>query len=195
MPSMTSLTSFVDGTMVHQGDLNNLSTNINTLCQQTTGKTAAQGASSKPITQVDLNATRSIPDTSTTVISWNLASASVTDTLWVSSNPTWLTIVTPGWYVMDLQVCWASATVSNRVIGIMINGTTPSANSISETNFVNPATTSLFKHRTTAYAHLAAGATIYAYVSQQSGGGALNINPNSVSYPGTFMSVRWDAPY
>lgn len=195
MPAMSALSTFTDGTMVHQGDLNNLSTNINTLCQQTTGKTAAQGASSKPITQVDLNATQSIPDATTTVISWNLASTTVTDTLWVASNPTFLTIISAGWYAMELQVCWAAATLTNRVLGVMINGTTPSANSISENNFINPATSGLFKHRATAYAHLAAGATIYAYTFQQSGGGAINIVPTSSSYPGTFLSVRWDAPY
>src|SRR5690242_3006299 len=147
MPAMQATTNFVDGVVVHQGDLNNLSTNINTLCQQTTGKTPAQAASSKPITQVDLNATQSIPDTAITLISWNLASTSITDTIWVASAPTVLTIVTPGWYSMDLQVCWANGTMNNRVIGMMVNGTTPTANSIAEVNAGNSTTVTLFKHR------------------------------------------------
>jgi hypothetical protein len=193
MPAMQATTNFVDGVVVHQGDLNNLSTNINTLCQQTTGKTPAQAASSKPITQVDLNATQSISDTVITLISWNLASTSITDTIWVASAPTVLTIVTPGWYSMDLQVCWANGTMNNRVIGMMVNGTTPTANSIAEVNAGNSTTVTLFKHRCTAYAHLNQGATVYAYCLQTSGG-AINLNPNSVAYPGTFMSVRWDAP-
>jgi hypothetical protein len=192
MPAMLPVTTFVDGVVVHQGDLNNLSTNIDTLCQQTTGKTAAQGASSKPLAQVDMNAVQSIANTTVTVISWNLASTQVTDTMWVASQATQLTVVTAGWYAMDLQVCWDNGLNSNRVIGMMVNGTTPTANSISEVNYIGT-TTSVFKQRATAYAHLSVGATIYAYVNQTSGG-SLNINPNSISYPGTYMSVRWDAP-
>jgi hypothetical protein len=193
MPAMQAVTNFVDGTVVHQGDLNNLSTNIDTLCQQTTGKTAAAAASSKPLAQVDMNAVQSIPNSTATLISWNLASTQITDTFWVASVPTQLTVVTAGWYNMDLQVCWDNGATTNRVIGMMVNGTTPSANSISEINYIGT-TTTVFKHRATAYAHLSVGATIYAYVSQNSGGGSLNINPTSISFPGTFMSVRWDAP-
>lgn len=194
MPAMQATTNFVDGVVVHQGDLNNLSTNINTLCQQTTGKTPAQAASSKPITQVDLNATQSIPNADAiTLISWNLASTSITDTIWVASSPTVLTIVTPGFYMMDLQVCWASATLTNRVCGIMVNGTTPTANSVGENNFTGVTSAAPYKHRCTAYVHLNQGATVYAYVAQDSPG-ALNINPNSVAFPGVFMTVRWDAP-
>jgi len=194
MPAMQATTNFVDGVVVHQGDLNNLSTNINTLCQQTTGKTPSQTASSKPITQVDLNTTQSIPDSAITLVSWNVASTSITDTIWVASGPTVLTIVTPGFYTIDFQACWANAAMNNRVLGIMVNGTTPTANSIGESNAGNGSTTSLFMHRCTAYAHLNQGATLYAYVVQSSGGGAVNLNPSSVSFPGTFMSVRWDAP-
>lgn len=193
MPAMQPVTTFTDGVVVHQADLNNLSTNITTLCQQTTGKTAAQGASSKPLAQVDMNAVQSIPNATVTLVSWNLASTQITDTVWVASAPTQLTIVTAGWYAMDLQVCWDNGATTNRVIGMMVNGTTPSANSVSEINYIGT-TTTVFKHRATAYAHLSAGATIYAYVSQSSGGGSLNINPSSISYPGTYMSVRWDAP-
>lgn len=195
MPAMQATTNFVDGVVVHQGDLNNLSTNINTLCQQTTGKTPSQAASSKPITQVDLNTTQSISDTSLTLVSWNVASTSTTDTIWVASNPTLLTIVTPGWYAIEFQVCWSSGRMQNRVIGMMVNGTTPTANSIAELNdgFSSITDVTLFKQRVTGYAHLGQGATLYAYVVQTSGG-AINLNPNSVSYPGTFMSVRWDAP-
>lgn len=195
MPAMQATTNFADGVVVHQGDLNNLSTNINTLCQQTTGKTPAQAASSKPVTQVDINANQSISDTTLTLVSWNLASTSITDTIWVASSPTVLTIVTPGWYAIELQVCWSTGRMQNRVIGMMVNGTTPTANSIAELNdgFTSITDVTLFKQRVTGYVHLNQGATLYAYVVQTSGG-AINITPNSVSYPGTFMSVRWDAP-
>jgi len=193
MPAMQPVTNFVDGVVVHQGDLNNLGTNINTLCQQSTGKTAAAAASSKPITQVDLNATQSVPDGTLALVSWHVASTSITDTIWVASTPTVITVVTPGWYAIDIQICWASAAQTNRVVGIMVNGTTPTSNSIGEIDAANGSVVGLFKHRCTAYAHLSQGATIYAYVVQVSGG-AVNLNPSSVSFPGTFMSVRWDAP-
>lgn len=195
MPAMQAVTNFVDGNVVHQGDLNNLSTNIDTLCQQTTGKTAAQAASSKPVTQVDINANQSIPDTTLVLVSWNLASTSITDTIWVASAPTVLTIITPGWYAIEFQVCWSSGRMQNRVIGMMVNGTVPTANSVAELNdgFQSITDVTLFKQRVSAYVHLSQGATLYGYVVQTSGG-AINIVPNSVSYPGTFMSVRWDAP-
>lgn len=189
MPSMTSLTSFVDGSIVHQGDLNNLSANINTLCQLTTGKTAASGVSSKPLVRTSITSNQSIPDSTITVISWNTANAS-TDNMWVSSVPTALTVQTAGWYSILVQAAWASGTQSNRSIGVMINGTNENVNGVAKTWFAGSLVGPWYQ-QVTAYEHLAAGATIYGYVYQVSGG-ALNL---VTSVPATYMSARWDAPY
>jgi hypothetical protein len=186
---MTSLTSFTDGVVVHQGGLNNLSTNIDTLCQLTTGKTAASGVATKAITYAALTGSQSISDSTITVISWNVASTS-TDNMWVSSLPTQMTVQTAGWYHILLQTSWAGATQSNRSCGIMINGTSEATNGIAKTWFAGSLNGPWY-HQVSAYQHLAAGATIYGYVYQVSGG-ALNL-VNTV--PSTWMSARWDAPY
>lgn len=189
MPSMSALTSFTDGVVVHQGGLNNLSTNIDTLCQLTTGKTAASGVSSKPLCRTSITSSQSIPDSTITVISWNTANAS-TDNMWVSSVPTSMVVQTAGWYAITVQASWNGATQSNRSIGVMINGTTESVNGVAKTWFAGSLNGPWY-HQVTAYEHLAVGATIYGYVYQVSGG-ALSL---VTSTPGTYMSARWDAPY
>lgn len=195
MPAMSALTSFTDGNVVHQADLNNYGTNIDTLCQQTTGKTAAAAKSSKAITQVERNANLSIADggASPIIITWNTASQQITDTLWTAGSPTVLTVVTAGWYQMNLQVTWASAVLSIRTSGIMVNGTVQATNSIASTSFSSTSTNVSYQ-QVGAYYRLAAGATIYGFVYQSSGG-AVNLNPTSVLAPGTYLAVRWDAPY
>jgi hypothetical protein len=189
MVAMNALTSFVDGTFPHQADLNNYGSNIDALCQLTTGKTAASGVSSKPLCRVSLNANQSIPDSTITVVSWNAAGAN-TDNMWVASQPTQLTVQTAGWYAILLQDSWTGATQSNRSCGIMINGTSEATNGVAK-NWFAGSLNGPWYHQVVAYEHLAAGATIYGYVYQVSGG-ALNL---VTSVPGTYLSARWDAPY
>jgi hypothetical protein len=186
---MTAPTTFTDGVVVHQADLNNLSTNIDTLCQLTTGKTAASGVATKPITYAALTANQSIPDSTITVVSWNVASTN-TDNMWVGSQPTQFTVQTAGWYHILMQVSWNPAVQSNRSCGIMINGTAEAANGVAKTWFAGSLNGPWYQ-QVTAYQHLAAGATIYGYVYQVSGG-ALSL---VTSVPSTYMSARWDAPY
>lgn len=189
MPSMTAPTNFTDGVVVHQADLNNLSTNLDSLCQITTGKTAASGVSTKPIVRVGLNANQSIPDSTITVVSWNAASTN-TDNMWVASQPTQLTVQTAGWYQILMQTAWNGATQSNRSCGVMINGTSEAVNGVAK-NWFAGSLNGPWYHQVLAYEHLAAGATIYGYVYQVSGG-ALSL---VTSVPGTYLSARWDAPY
>ncbi|MFC0438749.1 hypothetical protein [Kutzneria buriramensis] len=190
MVAMTALTSFVDGNIPHQGDLNNYGTNIDALCQLTTGKTAASGVSSKPLVKVALNANQSIAGNTLTIPSWNAASAN-TDNMWVVSNPTFLTVRTAGWYAILLQTSWASGTLTERNLGIMINGTTENTNSVAKNDYFGSPADNIYL-QVTAYEHLAVGATIYGYVYQTSGG---SLNLLSAAPAGTYLSARWDAPY
>lgn len=187
---MSALTTFVDSVVVHQGGVNNLSTNIDTLCQLTTGKTAASAVSTKPLIEVALNANQSMPNNSVQVISWNVANSN-TDNMWVVSSPASLTIQTSGWYSILMQVSWASGTLSERNCGIMVNGLTESVNSVAKNDFQNSAASGSIWFQVQAYKHLAAGATVYGYIYQSSGG-ALNLLS---AVPGTYLSARWDAPY
>ena len=90
-----------------------------------------------------------------------------------------------------MQVSWASGTLTERNCGIMVNGLNENVNSVAKNDFQNSAMSGAIWFQVQAYKHLAAGATVYGYIYQLSGG-ALNLLS---AVPGTYLSARWDAPY
>jgi hypothetical protein len=188
MVAMSALTSFVDGTIPHQGDLNNYGTNIDTLCQLTTGKTAASGVSSKPMCKVAINANLGIATNVDAVTIFNVANYN-TDNMWVASQPTQVTIQTAGKYRVVVQGDWAANATNTRSVKILVNGTTNS-NAVASCE-VGAAPINDTIIQAVACESLAIGATVYMGVNQNSGG-SLNLG---TSLGGTFMIVEWVAPY
>lgn len=188
---MTAWTSFTDGVVVHQAGLNNLSTNGDSLCQITTGKTSASGVSSKPICEVHLTSNKSIANSADTLISWD-ATGYNTDNMWVGSVPTQITVQTAGKYRISVTTDWAPNVTGARLTKILVNGTA-NANSVATTQTgANPVAIAT-AYSTVYTAALAAGATIFVDVLQNSGG-ALNLEVNTNGSGGCSICVEWMAP-
>lgn len=187
MPSMTAWTNFVDGTIVHQGALNNLSANGDTLCQITTGKTSASGVSSKPIVEAHLTATFNVANSLDTLISWN-AQGYDTDNMWTASQSTQFNIQTAGKYRISTVSDWTANVTGQRVTKIMVNGT-GNANVVA--SFIGNASSAFDTCYPVAYTvQLAAGAVVYIDVFQTSGG-ALTLG---TSFGGTSANIEWVCP-
>jgi hypothetical protein len=191
---MSALSTFTDGVLVHQGQLNNLPTNIDALCQQTTGKTAAAGASTKPLLKVHLTASQSVPNNLDTFLNWGTTSVN-SDGMWLGTAPVNRIIInTPGWYRIIAQATWVitGAGASHRVINIYANGTNDSLNVVSSFNTITGGVVvNNFRNQVCAYERLAAGTSLYIAV-----GHSIGSTTTVVSTPfGTWCAIRWDAPY
>lgn len=184
---MSALTTFVDGVVVHQADLNNLSTNIDTLCQITTGKTAASGVSTKPMAMVHISADKTINNNTDTLIVWDVADYN-TDNMWVGSQATQFTVQTAGKYRINVVTVWASNASGIRSTKIMVNGTS-NANVVTSSIFP-PVSGIDTAYTTTCTVALAAGATVYLDVFQSSGS---NIAVRT-AFGGTWATIEWCSP-
>lgn len=187
MPSMSALTTFTDGAVVHQADLNNLSTNIDALCQITTGKTAASGVSTKPMAMVHISADKLITNNVDALISWDVADYN-TDNMWVGSQPTQFTVQTAGKYRVNVVTVWANNASGIRSTKIMVNGTS-NANVVTST-IITPVSSIETAYTTTCTVALAANATVYLDVFENSGS---NINVRT-TFGGTWATIEWCAP-
>lgn len=166
--SAPALPSFVDGTVVHQADLNSLVSNINVMAVAVAGKTqAAQYV--RPEAAVHLSVTQNITTATTTLVTYGVADIN-TDNLWTASVPNQMTVQTAGVYLLTHSAIFSNGLTTSgnpSEARIMVNGTTPS------TNTVACGTTSVYNAgwfvTCTAVAKLAVGATIFFSVSQSSG--------------------------
>jgi hypothetical protein len=189
---MTALSTATDGALTVAADLTTWASNIDTLCQQTTGRTAAAGASTKPLLKLSRNATQSVANNTTTLINWTTVGVQ-SGVTWSAGTPTQITIITPGWYAITAQVVWvAGAAASERSVSVFVNGTVVPTNI--PTSFLmrmGGVSIGTVRHQVEGYEHLAAGATVYIGCYQNSGS---TINLVNTPY-GTWCTLTWDAPY
>jgi hypothetical protein len=163
-----ALPSFVDGTLVHQADLNSLVTNLNVFASSVAGKTQTNQYAT-PLCLVHLTTTQTITTGTETLVVWGATDTS-TDNMWTASQASQMTVNTAGTYLIGMSAIFANGltTSSNTSEArIMVNGTVPS------TNTVSCGTTSVYNAGwfvdCAAMATLAAGAVIYFAVAQSSG--------------------------
>lgn len=189
---MSALNTCTDGVLVSAADLTNWAVNLDVLCQQTTGRTAAAGASTKPILKLNRNATQSVANNTTTLINWTTAVAQ-SGVTWAVGTPTQITIVTAGWYAITAQVTWvAGAAASERSISVLVNGTVVPTNiTASFLMRMGGVSVATVRHQVEGYEHLNVGATVYIGTYQNTGGA---INLLNTPY-GTWCTLVWDAPY
>ena len=195
MPAMMPPTTFVDSNIVRQADLNNYSTNIDTLCQINTGKKASTGVSAKPACKLILSGNFSVPTGGATgVVTWGSAPYN-NDTMWSSVNPDHMVIQTPGWYRIRAQTYWGAATggasPSERATNIHLNGLLDPLNVTASSN-LNMSGTASVTAQVIAFERLTLGAAIYVGVWQNSGV-AVPLKPNG-SW-GTWFTASYEAPY
>jgi hypothetical protein len=167
--------------------MNLISTNGDALCQIATGKTSASGVSSKPLTDVYINAQQNINDSTDTLIVWTSVGYD-TDGMWNPGTPNHLTVQTAGKYRISAGVDWGGNATGIRAGKIMVNGTA-NANVVSGVQF---SASSAFD--TVANTHvtipLAAGATVYFDVYQTS----TVVSFVTTAYGGTWLVVEWVSP-
>ena len=193
-PSLITLPTFLNGNIVQFDALNAIGYNTDALAQITLGRTVASGASTKPLCKVNLSGSRSVlnnaTDVGSEVVGWDQVLRD-TDGIWNAATPTYLTIRTPGWYWIYLQVQWDSGAAASRVCQIAVNGAADPLNVVASVKTVMGAAGSV-SQQCVAYEHLSAGAAVYGMVIQNSGS-SLNMLANSQW--GTYMSVAWADPF
>lgn len=182
-----ALPSFVDGTLVHQADLNSLVTNLNILADNTAGKRQASQYL-RPKCTLQKSATQTVPSAGTpTLVSWTGASIN-TDNMWVGSQANQLTIQTAGFYELTVSFIWLNglATSTNRSDAwILVNGT--AVGNIIAGNSGTIFNGGWWSHCATG-AQLAAGAVVYFAVDQNSGStGTLDTNFGGCQASATFI--------
>lgn len=176
--------SFTDGSVVHQADLNALATNLTNLYTYNQGAFNTQ----RPCAIATQTVAQNINNNAETILTYNQAGPNVGN-MWIASQPTQLTIQTPGSYFLFGQVrhnVFAGATLGTIARGnILINGTSPAANSVSNTDVpfmtAGNGTTSAAWYLT----NLAAGATIYMSTLQNTGGPVNTV----MLYGGSFLAA------
>lgn len=183
IPSPT-IPSFTDGSVVHQADLNALASNLTNLYNYNQGAFNSQ----RPAVMATQTATQSIATSTAATVSFNQAGPNVGN-MWTASTPAQIVIQIPGMYYLFGQVrydVFAGATLGIVARGnILINGTNPATNSVSNTDV--PFMTAGNGPTSAAWyvANLAAGATVYLSTLQNTGGTI----PTSLLYGGSFLSA------
>jgi len=189
---MSGLTAFTDGLVPSASNLNNLGTNIDTLCQITTGKAAATGVTSKGVTKPYKTVNgAAIPTSFLFRVAYNATAGNV-DSSWLMSYDTGVVPHRDGWWRIEAQAAWDPYAPSERRIGIAVNGTNDSniiACSSTQMAAPNPYNQ---RQQVSCISHIGSGTTIYVLVWQDSGVSA-NLDPNTQW--GTWVSVVWEAPW
>lgn len=176
--------SFTDGTVVHQADLNALASNLTNLYSYNQGAFNTQRPACMAVQTVVQAVTNSIA----TLVTFNSAPVNVGN-MWVASQPAQITIQVAGIYYLFGQVRYAANAGATLGIvsrgNIMINGTTPGTNSVSNTDV--PFMTAGNGPTSAAWfvSNLAVGATVYLDTLHNTGG---TIN-TSLLYGGSFLSA------
>jgi hypothetical protein len=163
-----TMPTFTDGTLVAQGPLNLLSTGINNLSTYLLG--AVPPRSYVPQAALHQTVAQSIPNITDVLLSFTTADSN-TDNMWVGSQPNQLTVKTAGTYAVFAQASLKGTSPDNYLF-ILMNGTNTSTNSVAEDHQNgNNSGDGCLLHCSALLPSLAAGATFYVSVWQNSGAG------------------------
>lgn len=192
MPTMPIQPAFSTGVVPNAAALNLISQGIDQLAQITIGKNAASGAAARPtLKAVRLN-NLTIHTGVMTMISWEAAETN-TDGMWNNPAGDTITIATPGWYRIAGGISYDPGTGGLRVARLFVNGTADPANGTADSDIVLASgVNNSARCAVTAYEHLDAGATLHLGAFQNTGADVV-IDPQAKW--GTWLAIRWDAPY
>jgi hypothetical protein len=175
-----TMPTFTDGTVVHQGDLNLLSTGINNLSTYSLG--AVPPRSYVPTLKLRKNAQQTIPTNANTNVSWDTIDVN-NDSMFTLSANTVITIQTAGSYAVFAEFGWVQNSTGGRVLWVNKNGTNPTTAGIGidEQAASGPVSTSRGNthHIANLLPNCVVGDTFYVVVFQSSGGGLANV-PNTL---------------
>lgn len=181
-----AIPTFVDGATTIVSPLNDLTASFTNLYNYTQGGFRTE----KPLCVVYRLKSEGGPRPSVdNLVNWDSVYAN-TDFMFTASANDTLTVHTPGWYRLSLQVHFDATPAGLRACKIMVNGSAPGTNSVA-TDARIPVTSSegtvVF---CSALVGLAAGSTILANCYQSSGGASMVITTFSAS----FLSAEWISP-
>lgn len=181
--------SFTDGVVVHQADLNALSSNLTNLYNYGNAGFTTQ----KPCVIVQQTSGQSIPNTTDTLVTFNSALVN-TDNMWTASVPTTITIQHAGIYWIFAQARWgAFGGATLGTVGspsILVNGTNPAVNAVAQNVLPFVSGGAGATSQAGVLVNLAAGAVVYLNVWQNIGGTATL----QTNYGGTFLGAIFQTP-
>lgn len=173
------LPTFLDGALVHQGDLNALSANLRFLQAYALGDIPT----GKPLTLLRQTTTQSFTTGVATVINWDTADKN-TDGAWSAGTPNAVFVQTAGYYRITYQGGYPANTAAANQLFILINGTDIVNNAVAVSswsgNFSNVEIT----------APLAAGTSVQAAFLQTTG----STQSSSTAFGGHRLDVEWLCP-
>lgn len=162
-----TMPTFVDGVLVHAASLTSLATGVNSLNTLLTGAVAPRIY--VPTATAMITGNKSISNNTDTVITFDSNGVN-NDNMWVAST-NHFTIKTAGVYLGWAQCHFTAAANGYRACHIMLNGTSPTSNSVAAgaRNPLNFGDGNYFTCVTPPL-QLAVNATLYFSVFQTSGG-------------------------
>lgn len=174
-----ALPTFIDGSLVHQGDLNALAVNLDYLYAYTLGGYTT----TKPLTMLRQTTPQVIATATPTIINWDTADKN-TDGAWSAGTPSTVYVQTDGTYRILAQCGYIPSTASKCTIYVLINGTDVVNNAIA----LQTVNGDLSQVDITT--QLAAGASVQIAFQQQTGSNQ-NATPQ---YGGQRLTVEWLCP-
>lgn len=186
-----AIPSFVDGQVVHQGDLNALAQNLTNLYAYNQGGFRTQ----RPCVIAKQNNSQPVNNQTDTLLTFNAAPVN-TDNMWVVSAPDRLTIQTAGIYFLFSQVRWPSLSGINQgsvfASNLMVNGTNPLTNTIATQTALAILQTTPDNAGPTpqcaTVANLSVGAVVYLDVWQNCGNQVTQANFGSTFLGAVFLT-------
>lgn len=188
-----AIPSFTDGTVVHQADLNALASNLTNLYNY--GQAGFKSQADCVIARA--TSTQSVTTNTDTLCAFQTASVN-TNSMWVGSQPTQLTIQTAGIYLLIGQVVFPQVNGPSQAnfiqAQIMVNGTNPVTNSVGATNLVMEGNTygsggTIFP--IVSLINLAAGAVVYLNMRIALASGSLS---TATVYGGCYLGAIYQTP-
>lgn len=190
MPAPTpAIPSFVDGSVVHQADLNALASNLTNLFNENQGGFRTQ----RDCVITTRTTLQTINNSTDTLISFSSASVN-TNNMWTASQPTQITIQTAGIYWIFGQVRWPVIAGSTQAMGmsgsILVNGTSYLANGVAAQLCAPVNAGSGISAVVGCLVNLAVGAVVYLNAWQNTGA-AVTTNTDG---GGTFLGAIFLTP-
>lgn len=193
MTAMPTLPGFVTGAVPTASNMNALSAGVDALSRITIGKAASLEPADRPVLKVVRLQNLTLTTGALTFVVWEQAMLN-TDDMWVNPLGAQCVINTPGWYRVAAGVSYDPGAPSLRICRVFVNGTADPANGVSDSDVVMGTGIGANSCRTQvqSFEHLDVGATLQLGVFQNSGA---NVVLDPIAKWGTWMLIRWEAPY
>jgi hypothetical protein len=174
-----AIPTFLDGDLVHQGDLNALAANVTYLL----GGTGGSDATAKPLTVLRALTPNICTSGAAITCLWDTADSN-NDGAWSPSDPTSVYVQTEGYYRINAQFGHSVASYSQCTLFVLVNGTDVVNNSIQTCSWHGN------QGQVEVTVPLAKTASIQIAYEQTSG----SSRNSSLTFGGCRLEVEWIAP-